>query len=79
MEALKENLILASADIKLWKKKYITKQRKKYPNISIEELNRKIINAKRSYFKDRHKEFEEAIVQDIQELHKGGKRASSHN
>lgn len=72
MESLKENLILASADIKHWKKKYIIKQRKKYPNISIEELNRKITNAKRSYFKDRHKEFEKAIVQDIQELHKGG-------
>lgn len=71
MEAFKENLILASADIKYWKNKYVAKQRKKYPNISIEELNKKIANAKRSYFKDRHKEFEEAIVSDIQEIHKG--------
>ena len=58
-------MLLALVDIKYWKRKYIAKQRKKYPNISIEELNKKIANAKRSYFKNRHKEFEEAIVRDI--------------
>lgn len=62
MKALKENMILALADINYWKRKYIAKQKEKYPDISNEELNKKITNAKRSYFKDRHKDFEEAIV-----------------
>ena len=72
MKSLKENLILASADIKFWKKNYVAKQRKKYPNISIEELNRKISNAKRSYFNRHHKEFDEAILKDIHKLRKNG-------
>lgn len=70
MEAFKENIVLALADIVHWKKKYVAKQRKKNPNISIEELNKKIRNAKRSYFNRHHKEFDEAIVKDIQNLHK---------
>ncbi len=60
-----ENCVLALADINYWKKRYMVKQRKKNPNISIEELNRKIRNAKRSYFSRHHKEFNEAIIKDI--------------
>jgi len=69
MKALKENLILGSLDIKYWKKRYINKQKKKNPNISIEELDKKIRNAKRSYFNRHHKKFDVAIIKDIQNLH----------
>jgi len=64
-KVLKENLLLALADIKLWKGKYIAKQLRKNPNISKEELSKKIKNAKASYFKRHHKEFDEAITKDI--------------
>ena len=70
MKAFRENLLLGLADIKYWKKKYVAKQLKKNPDITKEELSIKIKNAKRSYFNRHHKEFDEAIVKDIQELHK---------
>lgn len=65
MESFMENLKLASLDINFWKKKYIKKQKKKYPNISIKELSKKIKNAKASYFNRHHKEFHEVMFQDI--------------
>jgi len=70
MKALKENLILGLLDIKYWKKKYRAKQIKKNPNISIEELDKKIKNAKRIYFNRHHKKFDVAIIKNIQKLHK---------
>ena len=70
MESFRDNLILGLMDIKYWKKQYITKQLKKYPNISRERLSMKIKNAKRSYFGRHHKEFDEIVVKDIQGLHK---------
>lgn len=76
MNALEENMTLALIDINHWKIKYIKKQLKKYPNISKEELTKKIKNAKVSYFKRHHKEFYEALFKDILDFHKCKDRSS---
>jgi hypothetical protein len=47
------NLKLASIEIKLWQKNFIKKQKEINPNITIQELDKKIRNAKREKFNDR--------------------------
>lgn len=46
------NLKLSLVEMKLWKRSYIQKQLAKNPNVSREELSRKIKNARKNKFKE---------------------------
>ena len=52
------NLKLGSIEIKLWKKEFIRKQRERNPLISMDELDKRIKNAKIKKFKDNFLIFE---------------------
>ena len=48
------NLKISLIEIKIWKRHYITKQLEKNPNITREELSKKIKKAKIKKYRDAH-------------------------